>query len=122
LEILDNLLLISMLAEIMQMVKISLSQRRLFSEPFLIVGLISVVRRVLIITAEGSRYISQPGNEHTFTLMMVELIILAVLLIVLVYGTHVLRKQRLDEARRLRAERRQYQDVPALGELLSGRD
>jgi len=109
-----------MLAEIMQMVKISLSQRHLFSEPFLVVGLISVVRRVLIITAEGSRYIAQPNHEHTFSLMIAELAILAILLIVLVYGIRVLRQQRLDEARRLREEGRQYRNVPALGELISG--
>jgi len=120
LQILDSLLLISMLAEIMQMVKISLSQRRLFSEPFLVVGLISVVRRVLIITAEGSRYSAQPSYEHTFTLMIAELAVLAVLLVVLVYGIRVLRQQRLDEARRLREEQRQFQDAPTLGELISG--
>ncbi len=121
LEILDKLLLISMLAEIMQMVKISVMQRRLSSEPFLIVGLISVVRRVLIITAEGSRLMSGDPKvkERAFELMMVELAILALLLIVLVYGIKALRQQRLDEARRLREERRQHpDDTPDLGQVL----
>ncbi len=121
LQILDGLLLISMLAEIMQMVKISVMQRRLSSEPFLIVGLISVVRRVLIITAEGSRVISGDlqVKERAFELMMIELAILALLLIVLVYGIKSLRQQRLDEARRLREERRQHpDDTPELGQVL----
>ncbi|HHB91290.1 MAG TPA: hypothetical protein ENK60_08295 [Anaerolineae bacterium] len=121
LQILDGLLLISMLAEIMQMVKISVMQRRLSSEPFLIVGLISVVRRVLIITAEGSRVISGDFQvaERAFELMMVELAILALLLIVLIYGIKILRQQRLDEARRLREERRQHpDDTPELGQVL----
>ncbi len=121
LQVLDSLLLISMLAEIMQMVKISVMQRRLSSEPFLIVGLISVVRRVLIITAEGSRLASGDlkVKERAFELMMVELAILALLLIVLVYGIRSLRQQRLDEARRLRQERRQHpDDTPDLGSVL----
>lgn len=121
LQILDSLLLISMLAEIMQMVKISVTQRRLSSEPFLIVGLISVVRRVLIITAEGSRLMTAEVKitERAFELMMIELAILALLLIVLVYGIKSLRQQRLDEARRLRQERRQYpEDTPELGSVL----
>ncbi len=121
LQVLDSLLLISMLAEIMQMVKISVMQRRLSSEPFLIVGLISVVRRVLIITAEGSRIASGElkVKERAFELMMIELAILALLLIVLVYGIKSLRQQRLDEARRLREERRQHpDDTPDLGQVL----
>ena len=70
LEVLDQLLLISMLVEILQMVKISLTtQLRLASEPFLTVGLISVVRRVLIITAEGSRIITQTAPERFLALM-----------------------------------------------------
>ncbi len=121
LQILDSLLLISMLAEIMQMVKISVTQRRLSSEPFLIVGLISVVRRVLIITAEGSRLMTGDlkVDERAFELMMIELAILALLLIVLVYGIRSLRQQRLDVAQSLREERRQHpEDTPDISAVL----
>ena len=102
LEILDQLLLISMLVEILQMVKISLTtQLRLASEPFLTVGLISVVRRVLIITAEGSRIITQTEPAR-FLALMAELGILALLVAVFVYGLYRLRQQRFEELRRLR--------------------
>ncbi len=119
LEILDQLLLISMLAEILQMVKISLVQRRLSSEPFLIVGLIAVVRRVLIITAEGTRMISQVSVQE-FLVLMMELIILAVLLLIFVIAIQRLRQQRLDEMRRLREEARRYGEAPSWVELLQG--
>ncbi|RMF41287.1 MAG: hypothetical protein D6755_12775 [Anaerolineae bacterium] len=121
LEVLDHLLLVSMLAEILQMVKISLTQRRLFSEPFLIVGLISVVRRILIITAEGTRYFNAQRETH-FLMLMLELVILGGLLVALVGGIQRLRQQRLEEARRLRSEKREHPaDTPSLAELLSGR-
>ncbi len=119
LEVLDKLLLISMLAEILQMVKISIGQRRLSSEPFLIVGLISVVRRILIITAEGTRIVNQASLGH-FLALLVELAILAVLLFAFVRGLYLLRQQRLDEARRLREERRQHGDAPTWAQLLQG--
>ncbi len=119
LEILDQLLLISMLAEILQMVKISIGQRRLSSEPFLVVGLISVVRRVLIITAEGTRVLSRSAGKD-FLILMVELAILAVLLFAFVRGIYLLRQQRLEEARRLREERRKYGDAPTWAQLLQG--
>lgn len=119
LEVLDKLLLISMLAEILQMVKISISQRRLSSEPFLVVGLISVVRRILIITAEGTRIVNQASLNH-FLALLVELAILALLLFAFVKGLYLLRQQRLDEARRLREERREYGDAPSWAQLLQG--
>jgi uncharacterized membrane protein (DUF373 family) len=118
LAILDQLLVVSMLGEILQMVKISLTQRRMFSEPFLVVGLISVVRRIIIITAESNRFMEQ--HEGRFTLFMGELVVLGALLVVLVYGIHTLRKQRLEEARRLRQERREYPDTPKLQDVLTG--
>ena len=119
LMILDQLLVVSMLGEIFQMVKISLTQQRLFSEPFLVVGLISVVRRIIIITAESNRFLEQ--HETRFALFMGELVVLGLLLVVLVKGIHALRQQRLEEGRRLRAERRAHpEDTPQLQDVLSG--
>ncbi len=117
LAILDQLLVVSMLGEILQMVKISLTQRRMFSEPFLVVGLISVVRRIIIITAESNRFIVE---GERFSMFMSELVVLGFLLIILVFGIHKLRGQRLEEARRLRVERREYPDTPNLQDVLSG--
>lgn len=97
LEILDQLLFISMLVEILQMVKISLgTQLRLAAEPFLIVGLISVIRRVLIITAESTRFVVQL-NLGQFALLVIELGVLGLLAFVFVRGLYLLRRQRLVE-------------------------
>lgn len=118
LEILDKLLLISMLTEILQMIKISIKQRRLSSEPFLIVGLISVVRRILIITAKGTQVVNVIKIE-AFLGMMSELFILALLLTAFVWGIYRLRQQRLNELRKLRKEQRQYGDTPTWAQISS---
>lgn len=121
LGVLDQLLLVSMLAEILQMVRISIRQSRLSSEPFLVVGLISVVRRVLIITAESTQILAQASSKD-FLAFMAELAILALLLFVFVRGLYLLRQQRLDEARRLREEQRKYGAAPTWAQLLQGEE
>ncbi len=50
--VLDRLLLVFMLAELMHTVRVSIRYHVLAPEPFLIVGLIAAIRRVLVISAE----------------------------------------------------------------------
>ena len=49
--LLDRVLLILMFAEIMYTVQVSFREHALVPEPFLVVGLIAAIRRVLVITA-----------------------------------------------------------------------
>ena len=53
-DLLDQILLILMVVEILYTVQVSFREHTLSPEPFLVVGLIAAVRRVLIITAEFS--------------------------------------------------------------------
>src|ERR1700752_2042529 len=51
-HVLDRLLLILLIVEVMYTVQVSFREHRLAPEPFLIVGLIAVVRRLLVLMAE----------------------------------------------------------------------
>jgi len=51
--VLDQLLVVLMLVEILHTVRISIHSHFLVTEPFLVVGLIASIRRVLVITLEG---------------------------------------------------------------------
>lgn len=83
-ELLNDLLLVLMLIEILHTVGISLRQHVLVPEPFLIVGLIAAIRRVLVLTAEQG---APSADEATaFRLIMLELGILAVLVVAFVFG------------------------------------
>jgi uncharacterized membrane protein (DUF373 family) len=88
---LDDLLLVIMLAEIIHTVGISLRKGVLVVEPFLIVGVIAAVRRMLIITAE----LAVPEKDETeiFRLMMLELGILTVTILALSFGIFLLRRR-----------------------------
>jgi uncharacterized membrane protein (DUF373 family) len=53
LTVLDNGLVLFMVAELLHTVRITVRDRGLAAEPFLIVGLIAGIRRVLILTAQS---------------------------------------------------------------------
>src|SRR2546427_13154836 len=54
LRVLNQLLIVLMLVEILHTVRISIRSHVLVIEPFLIVGLIASIRRVLVITLEAA--------------------------------------------------------------------
>lgn len=87
-RIIDRLLFVLMLVEILHTVHASIRTGTLLCEPFLIVGLIACIRRVLVITLETSQ-ITQPEKWDAakiplFQSSMIELGVLAVLIAVLV--------------------------------------
>ncbi len=93
LRLLDALLLVMMLLEILHTINMSLRQHVLSSEPFLIVGLIAAVRRMLVITAEQSRLIENP---EMFRLLLLELMLLGGIILVLSLAIFILRRSRPD--------------------------
>ena len=85
--VVDRLLFVLMLIEILHTVRDSLRSGALACEPFLIVGLIASIRRVLVITLELSQA-RQKGwsvtTEQLFRASMIELAVLAGLILVMV--------------------------------------
>lgn len=92
LHILDSLLLVLMLVEILHTVGISVRQHELTCEPFLIIGLIAAVRRILIITAEQSRLILE-GNLEMFRAILLELSALSFMIFIIVLSLYLLRRR-----------------------------
>jgi uncharacterized membrane protein (DUF373 family) len=90
-ELLDRILLILMIAEILYTVQVSLREHALFPEPFLVVGLIAGIRRVLIITAEFADLLEK--GQDAFRNAMVELGVLTVMILVLVVSLMLLRRR-----------------------------
>jgi uncharacterized membrane protein (DUF373 family) len=97
-SIIDRLLFVLMLIEIMHTVRASLSSGSLSCEPFLVVGLIASVRRVLVITLETSdstRSLNgSPVSEQVFRASMIELAVLGMLILVMVMSIYVLHQTR----------------------------
>jgi uncharacterized membrane protein (DUF373 family) len=92
--VLQRMLLVFILLELAHSVHVVLREQTLVAEPFLIIGLIAVVRRILIITAEGER-VSVKGKE--FTNLILELGVLTALVIALAGALYFLRPHQRSE-------------------------
>lgn len=85
-DILDNGLLLFIIAELLHTVRATIQERTLVVEPFLIVGLIAAVRRLLLITAQlaanSTQHFSwqQQGIEMTVLLALIVGITIALVL------------------------------------------
>jgi hypothetical protein len=93
--LLDQVLLVFMIVEILYTVQISIREHALVPEPFLIVGLIAGIRRLLVLTAEFKDLIGK--HDGTFRNAMLELALLTVMILALV-GALVLLKRRAPTA------------------------
>jgi Phosphate-starvation-inducible E family len=96
LRVIDRLLVVLMLIEILHTVRISIHSHVLVAEPFLIVGLIATIRRILVITLETPN-LTRPatlanGGEAFFRASVVELGLLGLLVLVLVAAIYLLRR------------------------------
>ena len=93
--VIDRLLVVLMLVEILHTVLVSVRSGALTCEPFLIVGLIASIRRILVITLETSQSTQQNMSsdaERTFHTSMIELGVLAMLILVMVASIYLLRR------------------------------
>jgi uncharacterized membrane protein (DUF373 family) len=97
-DLLDQILLILMVLEILYTVQVSFREHTLSPEPFLVVGLIAAVRRVLIITAEFSK--PEEVVEAAFRNAMMELGLLTILILSLVLSLYFLKRQSPAKAER----------------------
>src|SRR3984893_13611184 len=123
LRVLDELLVVLMLVEILHTVRISIRSHTLVTEPFLVVGLIASIRRILVITLEAAA-LTKEGKwtlegQTIFKASMIELALLGLLVFVLVYCITLLRRspekseEFFDDPDAEKAESRHNADVAA---------
>jgi len=89
--LLDRILLIIIFVEVLYTVQVSFRQHILRPEPFLVVGLIAVTRRILVLTAEMSKLAQE--TQEGFYNAMIELGLLTILIIALVVCLRMLKQQ-----------------------------
>jgi uncharacterized membrane protein (DUF373 family) len=95
----DRILLVLMVIEILHTVRVSFKEGALVCEPFLVVGLIASIRRVLVITLESSQ-VQEPGKwtpdyQGLFNSTMIELVVLGGLILAMVWSIYLLRRSQL---------------------------
>ena len=94
LTVLDRVLLVFIFVELLDTVRVTVRERGIFiAEPFLLVGLIAVVRRILLLTAQ----LEQVASTEKLQSMLIELGVMTGLVIVLTLALYLTRRMRLSE-------------------------
>jgi uncharacterized membrane protein (DUF373 family) len=89
-KLVEELLLVLLVVEILYTVQVSFREHTLAPEPFLLIALITAVRRVLVITAELAE--AKNKTEEVFRFLMIELGVLTLLIVALVASVMMLRR------------------------------
>ena len=89
--LLDRILLILLVVELLYTVQVSFREHTLVPEPFLLVGLIAAIRRVLVLTAEIAQI--HDLSDTLFRRFIIELLVLTFLIVALVISLMLLRKR-----------------------------
>ena len=89
--LLDRVLLILLVVELLYTVQVSFREHALMPEPFLLIGLIAGIRRVLLLTAELAQV--HEKSNLIFQHFIVELAVLTFMIVALVISLVILRKR-----------------------------
>src|SRR5260370_26023777 len=96
LRVLNELLIVLMLVEILHTVRISIRSHVLVTEPFLVVGLIASIRRILVISLEMTTLTKEGSwssdGASIFRAEMIDLGLLGLLVRVLAFSITLLRR------------------------------
>ncbi|MET9667989.1 phosphate-starvation-inducible PsiE family protein [Streptomyces sp. NPDC006475] len=85
LSALDNSLVLFIVAELLHTVRLTIRNQTLDAEPFLVVGLIAGIRKVLIVTAEADK-------SFRWSVQGIELLVLMGLILVMATAVYVWRR------------------------------
>jgi uncharacterized membrane protein (DUF373 family) len=94
--VLDRVLLIFIFVELLDTIGIFVRENEIIAEPFLLIGLIAVVRRILLVTAEAERTI----GTAEFPNLILELGVLTALVISLSFALYFTRRTSGQRSRR----------------------
>lgn len=92
-ELLSSLLLVFIVVEIIHTIRAIIDDKILVAEPFLIVGIVAAIRRIVVLSAEAKDLIGKP----TFGDAMLELGILSAMVVILGLTVFLLRRTSSSE-------------------------
>ncbi|EEF63097.1 phosphate-starvation-inducible PsiE family protein [Pedosphaera parvula] len=97
-SLLDRILLILLIVELLYTVQVSFREHALLPEPFLLVGLIAAIRRVLVLTAEFGHV--PELTEQMFRSFFLELAVLTGLILTVTISLVLVRRRNPEPAER----------------------
>lgn len=91
LDTLDEILLVFIFVELLYAVRITLKERQIVAEPFLIAGILVCIKEIIVLAVTGANEYIGKGPE--FARAMVEIGLLGVLVVLLASSSVILRKK-----------------------------
>ena len=95
LELLDGMLLVFIFTELIHTVRAVIEEKVLVAEPFLIVGIVAGIRRLIVVSAEAKDLLGKPDFTHA----ILEMGVLAGAIILLTLAVFLLRNTSHSEPR-----------------------
>ncbi len=93
-QLLDRILLVLLVVELLYTVQVSFREHVIVPEPFLLIGLIAAIRRILVLTAElGHAGAEAAKGDDAIRRFAMELGVLALLVVALAAALYVLRRK-----------------------------
>jgi uncharacterized membrane protein (DUF373 family) len=90
-ELLSVLLLVFVFVELLGAVRVTLRERRLIAEPFLLVGIIASIKEIVVVA--GAERPAEQEEWRGFVEAMIEIGVLAAVILVLAISTLLLRRK-----------------------------
>ena len=97
LSLVENILLILVLASLIHTVRLTVISKKLRPKPYLIVGIIASLRRIIILTVEISIALEKPHKNDYFIKALAEMGVLIVVVLVLTYAIKIIKMGNLDD-------------------------
>lgn len=101
-QIIDKIMLTLMLLEILYTVRVSYQSHYLTAEPFLVVGIIAAIRRILVISVESGLKVSE--EPEVFVNLLTEIGVLSILVVLFVVSIILLNRYLSKESRAIKVE------------------
>jgi uncharacterized membrane protein (DUF373 family) len=95
LDLLDGMLLVFIFTELIHTVRAVIEEKVLVAEPFLIVGIVAGIRRLIVVSAEAKDLLGTPDFTHA----LLEMAVLAGAIILLTLAVFLLRNTTRSEPR-----------------------
>ena len=90
-HVLDTLLLVFIFVELLYAVRLTLRERQVLVEPFLLVGVLAAIKEIVVLSVEAAEQVHEDGAA--FERSILEIGVLTVLVVVLALSAYLLRRK-----------------------------
>ncbi len=95
-HVLDTLLLVFIFVELLYAVRLTVRERQVLVEPFLLVALLAAIKEIVVLSVEAADQVTE--DAEAFTRSLSEISVLGVLVVALAVSAYLLRRKEREPA------------------------